>query len=371
MKHYYFKSKRETFVAGSTIALQLDFIPTVGRRRGRLIIDRINVISDITLTLAGKTQAVSAEDYIANTFSRLQVFDAEGDRRLLTGFDAATLARLDFGHRVPPPGTTALYNGVDLAASGHMLSVLPIMFTRYWDAIRGEDFSLPVDDLLNGGGINFTFQTVAAMYGSGISAVSAGYVEFEVVCHEAHDMEYHSRDVIRSYDFAAATQFYIPVSGRLLHRLFVYSPAADGGGATTAITDVTIEPYNFANIPYRDFTDDWLMENEAGCAALSTGNINPVQALKCFPVIFPGNWGKIPTSKLIGGQLLVQFGGAATAWTFLVHTITPKSGAMAATAASANGVGAVDSVVKTAGKNSKRDSSDWSEYARFMPGKQV
>ncbi len=383
MKHYTFKSKRLTWAPNDVENVQLDFLPTVGKRRGRLVIDRINVHYSMDLSVDSKTGAVKAIDFASNAVKNIRIFDAEGNRRLLTGFQANLCARVDLGDRYVPPGRASsaaslgIYNGLDIDgtddATDSMVGVLPIMFNQYLQQHRGKDFAFPVDDLLNGGGIELSMPALADIVGTDVDAITEGFYEIEVVCQEAHDFEYHSRDVRQGYTFQANTEFYIPVSGKLLRELLICRPAANGGSKVNVFPTVNCEPYNFNSVPYRHFMDNYLIETEAACSGSAVGDMpgHPVLTEQVLPLVYSGQDGKIPAAKLIGGQLYVQFpGGSNTAITAITHVIAPKSAAMAQAAAASNRVGTVNPEVRTKGE-SDRSNGAWDEYARFMPAKQV
>jgi hypothetical protein len=159
----------------------------------------------------------------------------------------------------------------------------------------------------------------------------------------------------------------VPINGRLLRELLWYqtlaTEAARDAGAITTLDTYSIVAYDINTIPV-DVADTWGW-------TMDLDSLSP-HDIPMRPLVYPGKDSKVPDYKLHGGQLLVRFDGAsvAAASTFIVHTLSPKSPAMAAAAAAVAGQNGVDASVKTAKSGSNRSPQSFGAWARFMAAKQ-
>ncbi len=364
--HYPYKSQRILVGAGATVDIPLDFLPTVGKGGGRMVINRLVLRCSAAVTNpVGVTQ--ESQD-IASLIARVTVKDAEGERRDLLGRELRMKFTADMGtdaDNYDSPTT------IPANATTTRVFDLPIFFRQPRYALRGEDYMLPVDDVLNGGAIQVQTSVVATTESTGGAATSVwnagSFIQVYAFCTERHDLEYFVRDVVKSYTFASATEFMIPINGRLVRELLWYqtlaTEAARDAGAILTLDTYSIVPYDVNTIPV-DIMDTWGWTMD-----LDTLGAHDIPMR---PLIYPGKDAKVPDFKLHGGQLLVRFDGSsvAAASTFIVHTISPKSPAMAASAAATAGQNGIDGEVKTAKGGSVRDARAFGAWGRFMSVKQ-
>lgn len=371
MRSYFYKAQSITWAAGNpTTPVRLDFLPNKGRRRQRQIIRRIHMFADVVITTPAAT-TIDGQDF-CDIFKLIQLYDAEGDRRYLTGNEARLKMHNDMGINVPPDASD------QAAATGPSTKVVHLIlnFELPRRARRGEDYGMPVDDLLNGGGLNVTLGDVGDIRKTGAGALTIGAttaVRIVVECREEHDLRYPVRDIVRGYTFSSNTEFYVPVSNKLVREVGVFVVAAGGNTVITGTPDVTCEPYNLAAIRHEAFRGAYLAENDDVVQKIGTAGFlqGPVLNYQYWPIVWSGAQGKIPDMKLIGGNLLFRFSTAA-AYSFLTHYIAPRSRALTEAAARRHGYSQVQAEIATANKGGKGKSpAEWAAWSRFMPAKQV
>lgn len=365
-----YKSQRIAVGPGGNVDIPLDFLPVVGKGGGRSVVDKLVIRASAIVTNPAAVTIEGAD--VPSLISRVFIKDAAGERRDLLGIELGMKQMLDKN------GTfIVVHGGPDIAANGTSTTVfeLPIYFRQPEHALRGEDYFLPVDDLLNGGGINIQTATAATVEYTGAapptSVWNAGsWVQVYAWCSERHDLEYFSRDVVKSYSFsAAANEFMVPIMGSLLRELVWYQPisteAARQAGTVLTLDTFSLIPYDINTIPV-DLFNTWGRLDEEVARAL---DVVPMRAL-----VYPGapSLAKTTDMKIHGGQLLVRFDGSsvATASRFIVHTLSPKSPAMAASAAATAGQGSIDGSIKTAKAGSDRSSKAFGAWSKFLPVKQ-
>ena len=358
---YIYNARIINWTAGSpTINIPLDFLQTRGRRRQRQSITKMVVRSTLNLTtIAG----ASLDGRDQSDFIKLfRVFDAEGDRRYVLGDEIRQKAHLDLGNRAPanpitfPAATTAD------ATFEHVIN-----FKIPHRSRRGYDYCMPVDDLMNGGGIELTLPVTADLrLIAGVApTINSGTYELSVFCEEQHDLQYPVRDVVRGFAFPSQSEFYVSVSNKLVREVVAYVRGIVGNTTIVAGVAVTNEPYALAQVRWEMLKRGYLSFNDS----LVVGD--PIFDNKSIPLVYSGYESKIPDMKLIGGQLLYRF-SAPAAYTFLTHYISPRSRAMTEQAARRWGYDDVAAVVSVANKGgSGRDPREWEDFGRFMPAKQV
>jgi hypothetical protein len=366
-----FKAQTINFSAGNpTIPVRLDFLPARGRRRQRLILKRLHLYATVEITTPAAT-TISGEDFV-DIFKLIKVYDAEGDRRYITGNEARMKMHVDMGSCAPPDSTD------QAAATGPSLKEVKLIvnFELPSRARRGQDYGMPVEDLLNGGGIDITLGDVGDIRKTGAGALTIGantQIRIFAECREEHDLRYPVRDVVRGYTFTAGTEFYVPVSNKLVREVFDYVQGVDGNVVQGDTQELTCEPYNLAGIRTEALRTAYLSENHDFLRQISVSSVigGPVDQGQLVPLIFSGNGSKIPDMKLIGGSLLFRFSTSA-ARSFLTHYISPRSRAMTEAAAQRNGYAAVNAEIAVANKGGRgRSPAEWDAFSRFMPAKQV
>lgn len=360
---YFYKAKNVAWQSGNpTVNVPLDFLPALGKRRNALMLERIHILVVLNITTAGGVSIVQGEDFY--TFLKaIRVYDSEGDRRLMTGLESFVKMMEDNGDAVPTPPTT---HAASTTQDDYCEFI--INFSQPTRAHRRNDYLMPVEDMLNGGGIELTLPVAADLAATGgVPTINSGTIYITVVCSESHDLQYPVRDIVRGYGFTSNTEFYVPVSNKLVRSLQMYLLTAPGfanWNSNAAGYLATCEPYGLASIQTVQMRRAYLTE-------FGHSTFDPVFTGASAPLVFPNKADKIPDMKRIGGNLLVRLdAGAAAAFSFLLHTIAPKSRAIVEAAAARRGK-TVDAELKLDGTSGdKRNPGRWGDMSRFMAAKQ-
>ncbi len=359
---YFYKARTIPWQSGNaTVNIPLDFLPSLGRRRGRLMIERIHILAVMNVTTGGGVSIVQGEDFY--TFLKsIRVYDAEGDRRLITGTESWLKMMEENGDAIPSQPTT---HAASTTQDDYIEYI--INFSQPFKALRRNDYVMPVDDLLNGGGIELTLPVATDIASTGGTVtINSGNYYITVVCSEAHDLQYPVRDVVRGYSFASNTEFYVPVNNKLVRSVIAYKLSSLQLSAWVTHSNnylVTCEPYGLSGIQAVQMRRAYLTE-------YGHSTFDPVYGSKALHVVFPNFRDKIPLQKRIGGNLLIRFdSGAAGTFSFLTHYLAPKSRAMTEASAARAGL-PVNAMVATAGKGSDRRPDAWGDMSKYMPAKQ-
>lgn len=364
-------SPTQTYVAGSPIHVDPSFIPRRGERGGRNIIQRmsVRVRSDIT-TGAGVT--LDGND-LPSLLQLIQLQDAAGYRWNLTGPQTVLEGQIDMAPRL-------MDAPADLAANtANQISEqsLELCFSRPED-FGADDFSLPVDDLYDGGSIDLTWNPASSMpFAGGTGTVNAAtYFVIVAHCREEFDVQLKARDVRGFVSCPNVSTINLPVLGNLVRSLYLHKEGADsavyaGGGADLD----TITFFSFDNIRVNNnplIVAQQTHKGERGLTTTQTDDLVNPSRTRCaaVPLIVPMRREKMRDRLRVDGMLTGRLTNSGSVVPNQVyHFVTPRDQRIARATLVANRVPPnAEITVKTVGK-SLRNPEAWDGYDAYMPAK--
>jgi len=363
-----FESETQTITAGSSKAWQLAFLPLLGPSRGRLVISKILVRCDATVSTDGSS-TVTAGGWAA-LIQRLKIKDAQGDVVDLTGPEIRAFHMLEHGRKA-----TSDPAAIAVSQSGATRTVYWVLdFAPRDRALRRWDYALPTDHLHAGGQITIN----AAASGSGIGTgggVTLTTLNFTLIveCREEFDLEVHSRRELRSVESSNLLDHYIPCNGGALRSAFLFKAAdhATGGTDVSSTTTVSIDSLMQRTINVNELREMLLFEGDHDRASTADPFVQTTE--RVVPLVWPRARGKQTDMVIHPGQMHVRLAGNSVSNLSVVYELvterTELSSAADLAIARAAG-GSVDTKVKTHGKT-RRAAAAWGVRGKMLPAKIV
>lgn len=357
-----FETQSFAYAAGSRINVPLDILDRRGPNGGRLVIQRAEVLVEADLTTGAGVTLANAD--LHGILGLIEIRDAAGFRRYFTGEQAKLAAQIDMRHRYP-----ALPAAIIANTANQLRDILyPIPFSRMND-FAPNDCAMPVDDLLNGGGITITWAATAALpWAGGTGTINSGTLfKVRFYAREEYDLVLHARDEISYLLQEAVATVRIPVDGNLLRWLYLHQGGiAGGGGDLAGITDATFQALNLVAVTNKLLKT---LHLEEGGPVWNTADdmVNDGVAL---PLIIAAEREKMRDRPRINGSLYGKLTTTESVVASQVYAVqTPQERRVAQAALTVNGVsGTPDLKVKTEGKTATSPEA-WAGARAFMPQK--
>ena len=353
-----YRSEKVSWVSGAKKTVPMDFLPLVGPKGGRLVIDKIQIESHLNLTTASGVTMTAGDQ--ASFIARLRMADLAGNRRYLSGAKTRVKGFEDLGLQYPaePAAVAASQTGIDQTYT-HCLAFARPLARRPWD------YALPVEDLIFGGALEIQMPASSDLLYSGGSAptINSGDYQVFVWTREERSLEYKCRDVVEEFATTSNTNWYLQVAGRLLRAATAFKDAASNGTSVVTVTDLSIDQFGMVAMPRSQFLSQYRATTIRDTTRDPACQATPLS----LPFVFGHEDGKVNDLPLISGQLLVRANSTMTTPDIILSTIAPRDERMMRASAARNKAPANAKLVVKGADGSNIDLAKFGAYARFMP----
>lgn len=360
-----YKSPSQTHVASGTLKFPGNWIPNVGPNGGRVVIDSLEPVYNLTDITCATTATEGEDTYRA--FESVVVEQVDGVQRYNLQGDALRIFLYD------ALGADRVHENADLAASANQnlvySAVLPLSkrFSK-----RPADFALPAE-LLKEVRIGCAKTDVTGLgVGTGTVTITAANVYLLAHCHEEMSIELKSVDAVGSTSFPSTSGVTLKIGGRL-QNLHIYARGVSGGASATGLTELRVDqilPDNLLRNP--DLLLPYLRArgaamNDAQAADGAAVHNDPAAAGRSIPVLFTTEDTSVFDGPVVDDVIVRVVGGSLASAIAIHRAVLPRSAQIEAAVMARHGLSPEDFRTKTKAK-SKRDSDRWDdEEWAFMP----
>lgn len=325
----------------------------------RLVVECIKIESSLFYTTGAGVTMAGAD--FSSSIKELRIHDGRRYRRKFSGFYTRMKSFLDLGTRsaVDPSSLAASQTNVNKVFV-HWVQFAQPKSRRQWD------YAMPVDHLLDGGGLEWDMPAPSDLLATGGSPTfggTQGNYTVTAYCREEGDVEFHSIDQVEVIPQSQNQSWTAKIAGRKIRELVIAKAAASGGTVVTTVTDVTLAALFMTRVPRASFKDYYLAQ-----AAYRTSD-DPVFNDFALPILFPRWDSKQKDYQRFADDMLLEATSTLATPDILLHTVVPRDKSQTDAEAKANGVSPKGSRMKTAGKSS-RSPADHDADAAFLPAKQ-
>lgn len=260
-----FKSPTQVVNPGAAAADFYDFVPLVGPKGGRIVVDKFILVVTGTITVA--TALWNGAD-VPRLVGLVNVEQRDGRLRYsLSGYKMRIASILYQGiERHQEHGNVA----IGAAQAVDLRLVLPMAKPKLR---RGDDYALPADIFRK---ISVNWNALANAQ-TGTTALSAASLTAYVLA-EWHEegtaqnpvIELKCEDVVRSVDFNSNTQVRMALNGVVHDLMVVKEGTTAGGDVITAITDARIEDLGTPTLTRQDLLHSYRVKRGLGASGPTT-----------------------------------------------------------------------------------------------------
>jgi hypothetical protein len=275
-----FKSETKPVNPGQTTDF-FDFAALIGPSGGRVVMDKLFVVINGTLTVA--TALWDGRD-VCRLMQLVTVEKRDGRIRWnLSGYKSRQ-ASIYFNGIEEHIEHANVAIGAGQTIAERLLIPLRKRFVR-----RPSDFALPADAFKK---ITIAWASLTAA-ATGTTVLSAATLNAYILVewHEEHKVEFKVDDTVKSVDFNSTTQAKISLTGAL-HDLFVTKEDTTAGGAATlnTITDARIEDFGTPVLTFADLVDSYSRKRQvtnSGFAGTPANEryLDPIRSNQVLPVM--------------------------------------------------------------------------------------
>lgn len=335
-----------------------DFVPLVGPKGGRVVVDTFVVVITGVITVAVANW--DGRD-VSRLIDLLDVQQRDGRSRwLLSGYKSRIMSIMLNGieqHQEHGNVNIAAGAAVDLRL------VIPMAkrFTR-----RPKDFSLPADVFRK---ISINWAALAnAGAGATLSAATlSAYILAE--WHEEDSVEIKSEDVVKTADFTTNTQAKLALNGTVHDLFLVKQDATAGGASVAAITDARIEDLGTPVLTRQDLVHSYRAKRGIAASGPTTPGterfLEPVQQGSCLPLIV-----SCPETSVWEGKMLdsmkIDVGTGTAGLSCVTREIVDKSQAIYNATCARFGIAPAAIRMKTDKKSRTGMNDGWSQRQKLV-----
>lgn len=362
---YRFLSETFPWVSGGTKTLPLEFLDRAGPKGGRMVIEEIiieaalNITTGAGVSMAGPDQA----SFVRQLFMR----DNSGERRRLTGFELRQHAAYESKALADPATHAASTTQTDTYRH-----VVPFRFEY---ARRSYDYTIPVDDIIQGGILQILMPANSDLIATGgTPTINSGSYVCVFYLREEFDVEAKVRDRVIGIPSQGSDNFiYVPIGGDLVRSLFLTKEQASTAAQLfTLTTDVTVDNVKgYTRIPRAFLQQEYLQDRPTFMTGFTTA-MDPIFNSLALPIFNVGKDVKVPDLLRFGGQLIERISGTNTGVKNILHSIATKEERIIASTNMLNGLPpdtAYEMKLDGAGKGDVRVPKNWGPLAAYMATK--
>lgn len=295
-----------------------DFVPLVAPDGGRVVIDKLILCVQGTITVA--TALWDGRD-VARLFGLCTVEKRDGRLRWSMSGYKSRLASIKYNgiDEHQEHGNVAI--GAAQAVSLRLIIPMRKNFTR-----RPNDFALPADAFKK---VTCTWNALAnAQTGTTVLSAATLTAYILVEWHSESKVEFKCDDLVKSVDFTSPTQVRTSLSG-VLHDFDVCKEDTTAGGAlVTAITDARIEDLGTPILTFGDLQHSYTAKRKiapSGAVTPATERfLDPVREGKLLPVMTADS-ATSPWDGRIVDSLKADFGTGLAGASIITREVVDKS----------------------------------------------
>jgi len=359
-----FLSENWTWVSGGTKTVPLEFLDRAGPRGGRMVIEKILLEATLNLTTTS-TQSMTGPDQ-ASFVKQVYIRDNVGERRRLTGFELRQHAAYESVALADPAA-------LPVSQTNQPRTFCHVIPFRFDYARRGYDYSLPVDDIIQGGIIQVQMPANSDLLATGVPTIVSGSYQCVFYCREEFDVEAKARDRVLGVPSQGSDTFlYVAIGGDLIRSMLLTKEEAGPTGTFTNLTDVTVDNVKgYQRIPRAFLTREYALDRPTFMTGFTTA-MDGVFNNAAVPIFNVGDDAKIPDFLRFGGQAVLRLTSTVTSPKVILHTVAPKEERIIASTNVLNELPAdTGYVVKLQGgaRSALRDPRNWGALAAYLPAK--